>query len=204
MATVCYTARHRRIGIACAALLVFVALASGALAQSASGGDWQRGTTISGFIGGATASDTDLAAGLSVGWEVTPRFGIEGRGLWLGAGDDEDGFAAALAARLAFLPRRPLVPFAALGVGLYRASFEAGAALPGFYSGRSSASGALTQTFTDFALTFGGGVDLHLTRHVALRPEVVVLLATARSDARAIPVYGIQLAYHFEDHPITP
>jgi hypothetical protein len=25
-----------------------------------------------------------------------------------------------------------------------------------------------------------------------------------RADTRAVPVFGVQLAYHFESHPITP
>jgi hypothetical protein len=43
-----------------------------------------------------------------------------------------------------------------------------------------------------------------LARHLALRPEVTVLVVTTRDDARAVPVYGLHLAYHFESHPITP
>jgi opacity protein-like surface antigen len=186
--------------------MLFATIAPGAHAQTASTVDWQHGTTLSGFVGAAsTARDTGGAAGLSLGWEVTPRFGVEGRGIWLLSGDTEDAFAATLAARVAIPPGRPVVPFASAGVGLYRATFDAiGGTVPDFYRRRVTSPGSGRQTFTDFAVSFGGGVDFFLTRHVAVRPEVNVLLATTRVDLRATTVYGAQLAYHFESHPITP
>jgi hypothetical protein len=196
---------QRSLKAACLSGLVVTCLASGARAQTTSAGEWQRGTTLSGFVGAASAeSDTDAAAGLALGWEITPRYGVEGRGIWLRAGDNEEGFGATLAARVALRPGRPIVPFAVGGVGLYRASFDTTATdIPDFYRTRLSSPGG-RETFTDFAVSFGGGADLFLTRHLALRPEVTVLLAMTRSDARAVTVYGAQIAYHFEDHPITP
>jgi hypothetical protein len=51
----------------------------------------------------------------------------------------------------------------------------------------------------------GGGAPISfLAQHLSLRPELTVLLVTTRSNARAVPVFGTQLAYHFESHPITP
>jgi opacity protein-like surface antigen len=188
------------------AVIVFAAIAPVAQAQTTSTVEWRRGTTLSGFVGAASAAtDTDAAAGLSVGWEVTPRFGVEGRGIWLRAGDTEDAFAATLAARVAIRPGHPIVPFASAGVGLYRASFDAPAGvIPDFYRTRVTSTGLGGQTFTDFALSFGGGADFFVTRHLAVRPEVNVLLATTRTDVRAMTIYGAQLAYHFESLPITP
>jgi hypothetical protein len=187
-------------------MLVILAGASNAAAQTPSGLEWRQGTTLAGFGGAAsTSSDTDAAAGLSLGWEVTRRFGVEGRGIWLRAGDGEDAFAATLAARVAIQPGRPIVPFAAAGVGLYRASFDAApSVVPGFYRARMRSGGLGRQTFDDFAVLFGGGADFFVSRHLAVRPEVNVVLATTRSDVRAVTVYGVQLAYHFESHSITP
>jgi opacity protein-like surface antigen len=179
--------------------------ATTAQAQTSSTIDWGQGTTLSGFAGAASVTgDTDAAAGVSLGWEITPRFGLEGRGVWLRAGDTEDAFAATLAARVAIRPARPFVPFASAGVGMYRASFDTASGLPEFYRNRLSAGAVGGQTFTDFALTFGGGADFFVTRHLALRPEVNVLLVMTQSDVRAVTVYGAQIAYHFESHPITP
>jgi hypothetical protein len=206
MATVRHSIVKRGVRAACLAPLVLAILAPGALAQTTSATDWRHGTTLAGFAGAASASsDTDAAAGLSLGWEVTPRFGVEGRGIWFRAGANQDAFAAALAARVALKPGRPVVPFASAGVGLFHAGFEANATdVPGFYASRMTSRGIRGETFNDFALSFGGGVDLFVTRHWAVRPEVTVLLATTRTDVHATTVYGAQLAYHFEEHLITP
>ena len=148
------------------------------------------------------SSDTDAAAGLSIGWEVTPRFAVEGRGIWLRAGVGQEAFAATLSGRAAWRPGEVFVPFAAAGVGLHYARFDSEATvIPDFYRERMSALG-LPHAFTDFALSFGGGADVFLTPHLSLRPEVMVLLAMTTSDARATTIYGVQLAYHFEDHII--
>jgi hypothetical protein len=77
--------------------------------------------------------------------------------------------------------------------------------MPSFYRHRARAIDAFDgRTFSDFVVALGGGVDLFAAGHLAVRPEVTVLLVTTRADTRAVPVYGINLAYHFEDHPITP
>ncbi|MGE0451461.1 MAG: outer membrane beta-barrel protein [Vicinamibacterales bacterium] len=187
-------------------LLAAASAAPRAFAQTAEPADWQQGTTLSAFAGAASSAETTSGAtGLSVGWELTPRFGVEGRTLWIRGGSNADAFAATLAARVAIRPARPFVPFVSAGLGLYRASFDpATSDVPEFYRRRLSAVGLGTQTFTDPMLSVGGGADFFLTRHLALRPEVHLLLAAARSDVRAVAVYGAQLAYHFESHPVTP
>jgi hypothetical protein len=68
----------------------------------------------------------------------------------------------------------------------------------------SGASAFDERTFDDFVIAPGGGIDVFLANHVALRPEITLLLVTTRSDIRMVPVYGVHLAYHFESHPITP
>ena len=195
-------ARVRHFAAACAATIVCTGLAANLYAQTPPV-DWDRGTTLAGFIGAASASsDTDAAAGASIGWEVTPQFGVEGRGFWMRAGHGQEAFSATISGRVS-MRARPFVPFAALGVGLYYASFDSQAtSVPSFYRDRMTSAGA-PYAFTDFALSFGGGVDVFLSRHLSLRPELTVLLATTTSDARAVTVYGAQFAYHFEDHPIT-
>jgi hypothetical protein len=187
-------------------VLVIANLASDVRAQAPSGDEWRQGTTLAGFAGaGSSSSNTDISGGLSLGWEITPRFAIEGRGLWLGAGGDADAFAATLATLVAFDRARPIKPFALAGIGLYRTTIDSGASdVPSFYSSRMTSRGLRTETFTDFALAFGGGVDLFVSRHFALRPEITVQLAITSSQVHAVAVYGVQVAYHFESHPITP
>jgi hypothetical protein len=148
-----------------------------------------------------------MAAGGAFGWELTPHFTLEGRGIWLAAGPRADAFTALLGARMPLLPARQMVPFVSAGVGVYRATFEAAqTGIPPFYRRRmmSGLPDFPVRTFDDFVVALGGGADVFLARHLALRPDVTVLLITTRSDRRVVPVYGMQLAYHFESHPITP
>jgi hypothetical protein len=169
--------------------------------------DWRHGTTLAGFVGGGSPfSGVDPALGLSLGWEMKPWLGFEGRGTWFPTPDGMSAFAAALSTRIAFDSARPVLPYASAGVGFYRATFDtpAGNAMPRFYRRRMGDGGLLGRTFDDFLLTAGVGAEVFLSRHVALRPELTVMVVTARSDARAIPVFGVQAAYHFESHPITP
>jgi hypothetical protein len=185
-----------------AGLLAFAPVV--ALAQTVAGADWQHGTTIVGFVGAASpASHTGPAAGATLGWEVTPRFAIEGRGVWLDAGPDSHAFAATLGARIPLLPVRRVMPYVTGGVGMYRASFERpDLSMPHFYGRRlAPADATRSRAFQDFAVAFGGGADFFLSPHVAVRPDLTVLLVTTRSDTAAVPVYGVQLAYHFESHP---
>jgi hypothetical protein len=170
--------------------------------------EWRQGTTLAGFVGAASpSSDTNVAVGAALGWEITPHFTLEGRGMWFDAGRRADAFAAVLGSRIPLLPARPVVPFLSAGVGVYRATFESMSdTIPRFYQRRmmSGPAGIQGRTFSDFVKALGGGADVFLARHLALRPDVTVLLVTTRSDIRAVPVYGVHLAYHFESHPITP
>jgi hypothetical protein len=179
-----------------------------AWSQTIKANEWRHGTTLAGFVGAAsTASDTSVAAGAALGWELTPHFTIEGRGIWFDAGHRADAFTALLGARVPLLPARPLAPFLSAGAGVYRASFTPmSSSIPRFYQRRMMSGSARLQgrIFDDFVVAFGGGADVFLATHLALRPEVTILLVTNRTDTRTLPVYGVQLAYHFEEHPITP
>jgi len=192
--------------IVAAAVAVAPQHASG---QTAGKNDFRQGTALGGFLGAAsTASRMDVAAGAAIGWELMPHLTVEGRGIWLDAGPRANAFAALLGARIPILAGRPVAPFVSAGVGLYRATFDAAPArIPRFYQRRMMSIGAgesRAWTFDDFAVAFGGGADFFLAQHLAFRPELTVLLVTTRSNAHAVPVFGAQLAYHFESHPITP
>ena len=166
--------------------------------------DFRRGTALAGFAGAAsTASREDVAAGAAIGWELTPHFAIEGRGIWLGAGPGANAFAALLGARMPLRTDRPIVPFVSAGVGVYRTTFDTAVpAMPRFYQRRAGEGHG--STFNDFTVAIGGGADLALAQHLSLRPELTILFVTTRSNAHAVPVFGAQVAYHFESHPITP
>jgi hypothetical protein len=202
--------RPRGVNVSIVAIVVamLLPLASDARAQAGDvNEDWRHGTTLAGFVGaGSPFAGVDPALGLSLGWEMKPWLGFEGRGTWFPAPDGVSAFAAAVSTRVAFDSARPVLPYASAGVGFYRATFDspASSATPRFYRRRMGEAGLLGRTFDDLLLTAGAGAEVFLSRHVALRPELTVMVVASRSDARAVPVFGVQMAYHFESHPITP
>jgi hypothetical protein len=191
-----------------AGALILAGYSAGA-AQTAPGNIWRHGTTANIFAGVASsASRTRSIAGGAVGWEVTPWVGLEGRFTWQDRSEDQDAFAAELSAHVNLLRARPVVPFVKGGVGLYRASF--GRVLddvPEFYRRRlAPPDPALRarQTFTDPSFVFGGGVNVYVSRHVAIRPEVEAIMVRRDGRGHVVTAVTVHLAYHFEEHPITP
>jgi len=176
-------------------------IAIDASAQVSSGAPWQRGTTLAGFAGAASTSATTPALGTALGWEIYPHLTVEGRGVWLPHDPAATDFFAWLGALVPLKPGATVVPFASAGVGMYRATVEAGVAdVPEFYQRRMN--NRQRAIFQDVALAFGGGADVFVTSHIAIRPEAGVLVVTTRSDARAGALYGVHVAYHFAAHKI--
>lgn len=171
-------------------------------------GEWSRGTTLSGFAGVATDGDhSGPVIGGVAGYEITPRFTIEASGSWLEFGEGASAFAGAIKLRARLSGRRTVDPFVLGGVGFYRASFDHSAAVaPGSYRNRLRVQGTgLGDTsFTDPALVFGAGVNIFVTRHFAIRPDVesFVVLRNGRSPtATSLSVHAV---FHIESHPVTP
>jgi hypothetical protein len=191
------------------AFALIVCLGGSATVASAQGSPWTKGTALGVFGGGASQSTgTDGAAGMSIGWELTPFFTIEGSGTWMD-GKEVSSFAALIGSRVNLLPRRAVVPFLSGGVGMQITSVDGNAAdVPAFYRRRLSfatpTATPLTQTFDDFLFSAGGGIDIFINHHVALRPDVRVMMAVADGTVRPTTVYGLHLAYHFEEHAVTP
>ena len=151
-------------------------------------------------------SGVDPALGLSLGWELTPWLGFEGRGTWFSPPAGVSAYEVTLGARVAFKSVRPVLPFASAGIGFYRARFDTPviATAPHFYRHRIAENAVPSRTFDDSLLAVGGGTEVFVSRHIALRPELTVMLVSARSDMLVAPVFGMHMAYHFESHPITP
>jgi hypothetical protein len=187
-----------------AGVVLGAALPAAASAQSATG-DWTQGTTLN--LLGAAAVDgswTSGAAGAAFGWEVTPRFSMEGTGTWLARGPGADGFAADLTALWHITPPRRIVPFAKVGVGMYFASFDpTRSPMPDFYRDRLEPNAVFDQhaTFTDPTIVAGGGFTAWLSRNVSLRPEADVKFVLDGGSAHPIAVIGVRFAYHFVDRP---
>ena len=45
-----------------------------------------------------------------------------------------------------------------------------------------------------------GGTDVFVTSHIAIRPEVSLVLVMNGGDTRTVGLYGVHVAYHFEPH----
>jgi len=173
---------------------------------AASSADWQHGTTLVGFGGVQSASSkVNPAAGAGFGWEVTRRFALEGRATWFNVNGGLSDFAATLSTHVPLASARPVVPFVSAGVGMYRASFDStSSVVPEFYQNRMAdgVPGRGSRAFQDFLVTLGGGVNIFLSNHFALRPEANVMVVTDWSDSRRVGVFGVQVVYHIDQHPI--
>jgi hypothetical protein len=172
------------------------------------GNMWSQGTTLN-VLGGAAARSGDKAAiaGGAFGWEIKPWFAIEGGGTWLDWGQGARAFAPSITAQVALLTPRPFVPFLSGGVGLYHASFNRlDSAMPGFYRRRvmDMADMGSTVTFTDPSVVGGGGVNLFVSRHWTIRPEILATAVLRNSRSFVVTTGAVRLGYHFEDHPVTP
>ena len=192
--------------IAIAALASALSAAS-ATAQSTSHNPFQFGTTLSGF-GGATvdSESTAPAAGLELGWEITHHLAVEGATLWSFPGNGEQDFGVMIGPRFNLAHHRRHIPFVTAAVGMYRASFDnLTAELPPFYDSRVSPANRTGKsgTFDDFLASIGGGGELFLQEHWAIRPEVRLLSVINGSDVRWITSFGAHVVYHFERHPLS-
>jgi hypothetical protein len=197
------TLTRRLRGLASVTALVFVNLAADAAGQTYTATEWHRGTLLGGFAGTAVASpETKLFAGTALGWEIAPRLTIEGSGAWVPASDGPTDFVAMLRGIVPVLQVRRTVPFVSGGLGMYRATIDpTSSEVADFYRRRITA-GSPRPVFQDFLVAFGGGADVFATRHIAIRPDVQLLAVIADGDRRWIPVYAVNLVYHFESHAI--
>lgn len=196
---------QRWIGALAVCGLVVGATSAFAQPQPPRPDEWKRGTTLAGFAGVlAERSAVQPAAGAALGWEIAPHLSVEGQGTWLRPGDGAGAFAAQLRARVPLRRNQPVVPFAAAGVGLYRATFDGGAAIEHeFYRRRAGARApALGVSFDDFMAVVGGGVDVFLARRLALRPEVAAVMVTDSGHSRVVPLATLQVVYHFDTHEV--
>jgi Outer membrane protein beta-barrel domain len=198
---------HRRI--AWLAVLFTLCVSRTVSAQTAPATNpWSHGTTLNVFAGvNSASSQGGSLAGGAVGWEVNRWLALEGIGSWLDRGTGAEAFAADLKAIISPVTARRFVPFVQGGIGMYRASFDLSRAeIPDFYRPRLAAAASdvnSTVTLTDPSFIVGGGANLFMTQHVAIRPDVRATIV--RRDARSyvLTTVAVHLAYHFETHPVA-
>lgn len=107
-----------------AAFLVFMTAA--AIGAPTSFAQSEPRAAVSAGVGvGSGSSDTGIAAGGALLFDLHERVSLEGQGTYLGRGRGADAFAAAGSVLVNLLPAtRPLVPYAAFGGGAYHVSFD--------------------------------------------------------------------------------
>jgi hypothetical protein len=190
------------------AWIVAVALSGDARAQAVSDtAPVQRGTDLAVFAGVSSNADaTALGFAGIAGWQYTPTLALEARFGWYDREEGSQGFGADFGVMYR-VPRATVRPFVAVGVGLYRASFDPGVVpASDFYRSRTDAETGQSggDAFTDTAARFGGGLDMTLGRNVTFRPEVSALLVWDGGRTYTMALIGIRIGYHFEDAPVTP
>jgi hypothetical protein len=166
---------------------------------------WSRGATLTGAGGVATGSDhTGATLGGAIGWEITPRIGLEGSATWFDKQTGSSAFAAALNVRATLADFYWLAPFVEGGFGMYSASFDPKRApdIPSFYSDRMS--GVITNWFNDPAFFAGAGIDLLRRNNFAFRPTVGAIVAVRDGQAYTVGTVAVRVEYHFGGLPPAP
>ena len=189
--------------------VVTLGLAASASAQPAIDADeWSHGTTLNVFGGIADAGVVAPIAGGAVAWQLTRTTAIEGVGTWMSRRHGIEAFAGTLKLQTLVGRFGIAAPFVEAGIGAYYASIdEMSADVPAFYRARMSDRVSpipVRRTFTDPTVVFGGGVSVRASRNVAIRPAIELTVVVRNSDTHVITAAVLRLAYHFEDHPVTP
>jgi hypothetical protein len=142
--------------------------------------------------------------GGAVGWEITPRVGLEGSATWFDKQPGSTAFAAGLSVRAILLESYWLAPYVEGGFGLYSASFDPKRAtdIPSFYGDRMS--GLITNWFTDPAFFAGVGFDLMRRNNFAMRPTFGAIVAVRDGQAYTVGTLGVRVEYHFGGLPPAP
>lgn len=200
------TSIFRRAGAIAVSLMAVSALA---MAQESPSNVWSHGTTLNVFAGASSEPMKGaFTAGGAVGWQLTPTMAVEGTAGWIDNQSSSKWFTGALKAQARLAYAGGANPYVEGGIGLCRSTFDAGQAnVPTFYQRRMVAppgASMMNHTFTDPTFAFGAGLNILATRHVAVRPAVEVTMVFRNRDAFAMTAGVVRVAYHFENHPVTP
>jgi len=193
--------------------------------------------SISG-IGGVSAVSSDIhgAVGGRLTFDLSPRLAVEGSVIYTDEGRATSALASEGRLLVSLLPSaRRVRPFAAVGLGIYRARFDMGSralmtgridaatltrmmggyglpgdvtrmmsAMPQFYASRAMATfdgpmggNSMRQTFTDPAVSLGGGLTLTPVDHVVLSPEARVYVVTRGGRSRTTGMFTMGAGYRW-------
>ena len=223
-----------------AGVALAVASVTSAAAQPASRGP-DRPASI-GFLGGLSAGSGDAggSVGLNLGFDVTDRIGVETRGIGMRRGSGSMGLEAT-GTMLFTIARTPkAAPYAAIGGGVYHASFNLdsqamfgafgdqfgpgtmmslvtgssrfmmgngtvlnGSRMPAFYASRFGQVMVPTdghwgmRSFTNPAVTVGGGIRFDVTERLYVRPDIRALMIVGNGDRLTLSTMTVALGYRF-------
>lgn len=251
-------------------LAVAVAMAAGQVSAQTSPAPVAGGNTTIGVVGGLSGGNGSGAAlGGSFTFGLNDRLAIEGTGTYLYRGMGAEALNLNLGLLVNLVPSdRKAVPYAAIGGGLYRASFDLGSnrffgmmgsqypagtqmvpiqGMPGYgmmgggYYGPSGMMGMMgmmgswnpstqgawpgptftpgqmpmfyanrlgpmtvpqngmwgMRSFTDPAVSLGGGVRLDLSERLSVRPDARALVVIGNGDSYTIGVFSFNVGYRF-------
>jgi len=192
-----------------AALLTVAGLAPASAQTTAAPVHFNQGTSLSVFAGGGSDSiKTGSVAGGAIGWQLTPKIGVEASCEWLGRGPGDDAIAGFVKVQFSPAPRLRARPVLEAGYGLYRISFgRLSHTIPDFYDRRipeNARRPGAAVVFTDPAFALGTGITVPLTRHLSLRPDIEAIVAFRDTRSSIMTTVAVHLAYQFEHRPVTP
>jgi len=169
----------------------------------------EPGTELGALIGaGSTSTHTGPMLSGIAGWRLNGWLLGEARGTWLARGAEASAFEADLGVSARLYRRGPASPYIGGGFGLYRADFgSSSAVMSDFYRRRLGTSAIGTPrgaAFTDPVVRLSAGVDVPLGRAFLLRPEASALFVRRDGRGETVGLFGLRLAYRFEDRPVTP
>ena len=170
--------------------------------------DFRHATTLGISGGGAVDGEqAGPAAGVLVGWQLSPRLAVEGFGRWFARDHDSSAFAAAFTVQANVVSAGTTAMFVTGGFGMYYVDFGPSSmpAMPEFYRRRMSDAHAPVsgRSFTDPAIVAGGGFQFSVSRHVIVRPSIDTTIVPAQSRYHFVTTFAVSLAYRFEQHPVT-
>lgn len=177
-----------------------------------------------GFASGASGS-YHMAGGTLGGTlsrDLGSRLALEATAAALNRGFGENGLSLSASLLVNLRPRtEKAVPYFALGGGVYRASFGSQGSygmmggsyggspwnygrMPMFYGNRMNPSeldqdGRFygSRTFTDPAVTVGGGIKVDLGSHLSLRPDIRALVVMSGGDSYTVGLFTLNFGYRF-------
>jgi hypothetical protein len=63
---------------------------------------------------------------------------------------------------------------------------------------------SVSRIFMDPSVVIGGGANLFVSRHYAIRPAVDATIVMRDGHTQTVTSAVVHVTYHFEDHPVTP